>query len=194
MTKFILHGGVTRRRNVRNRNFYAEMLKGEKEPLKILLVFFARYRKQWKESAAETEMRFRRMSKKKLIFTIADPNEEKLARQIKENDVIYLAGGWTLGLYRRLKPVKNLKKLFNGKVVAGSSAGAIVLSKYYYDQDHGRIFDGLGFLPVKMITHYKCRGEYADESGEDKLNLLENHKEKLPIYAIRETEFVVVEK
>lgn len=52
--------------------------------------------------------------------------------QIKQADVIYLKGGNTNWLHDRLAEIPDLINLLSGKIVAGSSAGALVLSKYYY--------------------------------------------------------------
>ena len=45
-----------------------------------------------------------------------------------------------------------------------------------------------------MITHYKSKGVYASTSGDDKLKMLKEYEEELPVYAIRETEFVIIDK
>jgi len=96
-------------------------------------------------------------------------------------------------LQKTLKKIPNLKELIKNKVITGASAGALVLAKYYYDQDHDQIFEGLNILNVKIITHYLSNGEYAATSGEDKLKQLETYKENLPVYTIPETEYVLVE-
>ena len=97
-------------------------------------------------------------------------------------------------LQKKLEEVSNLKQLLEDKIVIGSSAGSLVFSRYYYDQDYDQVFNGLNFLNIKMITHYKSKGEYASTSGDDKLKMLEEYEEKLPVYAIRETEFVIIDK
>ncbi|MFA6383536.1 MAG: Type 1 glutamine amidotransferase-like domain-containing protein [Parcubacteria group bacterium] len=195
MTKYILNGGMTRIPCESNDNFFKEIITSVKKPVKVLLVFFAAERKRWPELEEEhKEKFFSRANGKKIEFGIASVDVKKFIQQVGWCDVVYIRGGLTPVLQKQLEKVPNFKDLIKNKIVAGSSAGALVFAKYYYEQDYDKIFEGLGYLPVKMITHYLCSGEYAATSGKDKLKILENYKEKLPIYAIPETEFIIVEK
>lgn len=63
-------------------------------------------------------------------------------------------GGETLRLLETLKKYSNLEKLIDGKIVSGESAGAYVLSTYFYSKTAGGVFRGLGLVPVKTICHY----------------------------------------
>lgn len=50
MTKFILHGGRTSKPVVSNKRFFREIVKSLKEPVKILMVCFAKEKNEWEES------------------------------------------------------------------------------------------------------------------------------------------------
>ncbi|MFH1826990.1 MAG: Type 1 glutamine amidotransferase-like domain-containing protein [bacterium] len=82
---------------------------------------------------------------------------KKLKKQIRSSELIYILGGENKSLKNVLKKVKDLKELFKGKVIVGSSAGAYVLSTYYYSDEDKGIFSGFGILPIKVIGHYSPR-------------------------------------
>jgi len=49
----------------------------------------------------------------------------------------------------------DLRPFFKGKVLAGESAGANVLSTYCYSKSGGGVLKCLGMLPVFMYPHFK---------------------------------------
>lgn len=113
----------------------------------------------------------------------------------KKAEDIYFRGGKTKKLKKRLRGIqKQLKKAFVGKTILGSSAGALFLARYYYSQGDTKIFRGFNILPIKIITHYLSKDRYAPTSGKEKLEMLKKYKEKLPTYAISETEFIILKK
>ena len=187
MTKFILHGGVARKKSVSNDNYHKEIIKGLKSPIKILDITFAKKKKYWHESYIKDKLIFLRIIKnKQLLFTLASEKLDQLKKQIKENDVIYIIGGEETLCLKRMIKLKNLKNLLKGKVVAGSSAGAYVLSRYYYTRLRSRVENGLGILPVKTIAHY--------DKVKSAVNLkrLRNTGDNLKIYKIPETYYKVI--
>lgn len=193
MTKFILHGGVTSRPCASNDNFYKEIISSTGNPMKILLVYFAREKSRWNAIFENHKKLFLEKARhKKIKFTIASEKEKEFAKQAENNDVVFIPGGSTSMLQEKLEKIYNFKKLIEDKIVAGSSAGALVFTKYYYDQDCDKIFEGLGILPVKMITHYLSTGEYAATIGKDKVEKLKAYKEDLPIYAIPEAHYAIL--
>lgn len=193
MTKYFLHGGMTGVPCENNDNYYKEIMRSVSGPVKVLLVYFATENDKWNELAEWQKNKFMAQAcGERIAFEIASDDVEKFAKQVKWCDIVYIRGGSTPMLQMQLERVSHLPELFKGKVVAGSSAGAIVLAKYYYDQDNDQIFEGLDLLHVKMITHYLSTGQYETTSKKDKLKILENYKEKMPVYAIKETEFITV--
>ncbi len=179
-TKFILSGGYAGRPNKENDKFFKEILSTKKNKLNILLVYFAKTFEDYERITNEDKYQFNKnKGEKELIFKIAE--KDKFTEQIKSADVIYLHGGKTLKLLKTLKSYKNLKELFNGKIVAGESAGAYVLSTYFYSKSEGGVFEGLGYVPVKTICHYI--GENAEKlkdcSNNLKTLLLPDYKFKI---------------
>ena len=70
-----------------------------------------------------------------------------------------------------LKKYQNLKQLFDGKIVAGDSAGANVLCSVFYSMKIG-VSEGFGLIPIKIISHYL-------EENKDKLKDIKPELETL---------------
>ncbi len=193
MTKYILQGGSTKKFSIKKYLNLWKLLNLIPRKSKVLLVFFARPKEGWEMSYLETRKSRLLFARWDVDYILASDNVDEFVEQIKNCDVVYFRGGDTPMLQKKLEEIFDLKKLLENKIVIGSSAGSLVFAKYYYDQDYDKVLEGLNFLPVKMITHYKSDGEYATLSGEDKLTILEEHKEKLLVYAISEDEFIVID-
>lgn len=186
MTKYILHGGQTSEPSVHNDNFYREMYKGSKgKP--ILAVYYSRPEENWPQLLASDKKRMRKaIGRKKFEIVTASPKIKEFLKQLSTVNAVYFRGGRTYKLKGKLKPVKGkLEKLFAGKTVLGSSAGAYFLSKHYFSSN-GQIEKGFGILPIKTYCHYK--------GDKENLEKLKKYKEKLKTYTIPETEFVVIGK
>jgi peptidase E len=195
MTKYILHGGETKVPNIHNKKFYQEMFKAAKgKP--ILACYYSRPYAEWKYLLSSDAERMKKaVGKKNFEIICASKNAQRFLKQLKESEAVYFRGGKTEKLMRRLQGVQSqLKKAFTGKTVLGSSAGALFLARYCYSQGDAKIFKGFDILPIKVITHYLARGRYAPTSGKEKLQMLKNYKEKLPTYAVKETEFMILKK
>ncbi len=167
-TKYILHGGFTpKNKNENNEDFYKEILKDAPEGAKILIVPFAKDIDRIPVSVARVTAEFNKNKwQEKFDFEVA--NEESFIKQIESSNVIYFQGGKTLKLLEVLKKFSNLKKMFEGKIIAGESAGANVLGKFFYSPSANGVFEGLGLLPIKVIPHYslKYRDVFKD-TGSD---------------------------
>jgi peptidase E len=188
MIKFILHGGKSRIDCENNRKFYQTMFKLDKKEVNFLVVSFSKP-KGSRDFSAELEKIVKLNLHKIINFQPA--TEEEFEQQIKEADVIYLRGGDAEPLKKELAALPDLVHLFAGKIVAGSSAGFIVLARYYYDQDYDSILEGLNILPVKAISHYGLPNMYCRDFATEIKNLQEYKKEEgLETIAIKETEFV----
>lgn len=159
-TKFILSGGYASRPNKENDKFFREILTTGKNKLNILLVYFAKPTEEYERMAGEDQFQFNKnKGGKELSFEIA--NENEFPAQVKRTDIVYIHGGKTLKLLEALKKYLDLCELFDGKIIAGESAGAYVLSVCFYSKTEGGCFRGLGFVPVKTICH--CIGQNSEK-------------------------------
>jgi peptidase E len=195
MIKYILVGGYVHKAQDEGKAFCEELIKGiNKKPVKILDCMFARKKEDWQESIDRDRIFFSKFIKD-FKLELADP--DNFTEQVKNSDVIYLRGGYTSPLMETLSKDRSWIKELDGKVLAGTSAGADAIAKYYTVLKTHRVGDGLGLLNVKFIPHWKS--DYSDDEVRDinwgeELEKLKSYKDDLPIYTLAEGEFVVFEK
>lgn len=153
---------------------------------KILAIYFAQPKRKWEKMIEEDKIKFKRIAgKKSFELILASDNLNAFEKQLAKVRSVFIRGGKTDLLKSKLRKIeKDLSRLFSGKTVAGSSAGAYLFSKYHYLNDSNRIGTGFGILPIKVYAHYK-----GDKKNLDKLK---KHAERLKIYAVPETEFVIL--
>jgi len=188
MTKFILHGGATGKPVASNKKFFKESLAGLGKKAKVLIVYYARKKKDYPWMFEQDINNFKLNSPLKDIkLEIADSKPQEFKKQLQLADVIYARGGNTLPLLKKIKQLPDFVKLIKNKVYAGSSAGMYLVSKYYWSTDRKKIEQGLGILPIKSFAHW-------DKSNQAQLLKLKNFKENLPIYKVPEGKFIVIKK
>lgn len=94
----------------------------------------------------------------------ASANDETIADSLREAKLIYLLGGFTHYLGQTLKNglawKACLEAFENGAVIAGSSAGAMVMCEYYYDPYEGKIHEGLNLVSNSLVLpHHNTFGK-----------------------------------
>jgi cyanophycinase len=94
----------------------------------------------------------------------ATANEESIVRSLREARLIYMLGGFTGYLGETLKDSAAwdavVEAYANGAVVAGSSAGAMVMCELYYDPGHGQVVEGLNLVPNAIVLpHHNTFGK-----------------------------------
>jgi len=120
----------------------------------VLVCLFAKEKKYWQESFEIFVRLFKKnVTGKEIVFEAAD--KKRFRGQIKKADVIILQGGDTLKLLKALKKFRGFTKAIKGKIVVGSSAGAYVLSAYFYGNSTDAVYQGLGIVPFRTRCHYK---------------------------------------
>jgi len=91
-------------------------------------------------------------------------NDENIAQSLREAKLIYMLGGFTGYLGETLKGSAAwqaaLEAYANGAVIAGSSAGAMVMCEFYYDPSRGQVIEGLNLVPNAIVMpHYDTFGK-----------------------------------
>lgn len=91
-------------------------------------------------------------------------NDVALASTLRQSRLLYLLGGFTGYLGETLKNSLCLTALQDayaaGAVIAGSSAGAMVLCQYYYDPGQRKLVEGLAFVPnTCVLPHHNTFGK-----------------------------------
>lgn len=91
-------------------------------------------------------------------------NDEKLANSIRNAKLIYLLGGFPRHLGETLSSSTcwqaTLEAHSNGAVIAGSSAGAMVLCEYYFDPMDKQLLRGLNLISnACVLPHHNKYGK-----------------------------------
>lgn len=98
------------------------------------------------------------------IIDAASANDPILAAQMRQARLLYLLGGFTgyLGqtLHGSLCWRMALAAYAEGAVLAGSSAGAMVLCQYYFDPARQQVVEGLNLVPAScVLPHHNTFGQ-----------------------------------
>lgn len=102
------------------------------------------------------------------VIPIIDPasaNDPGLAEQVRRSRLIYLLGGFTGYLGETLKGSlcwqAALEAYEDNALLAGSSAGAMVLCQYYFDPARQQVVEGLNLLPnTCVLPHHNTFGQH----------------------------------
>ena len=91
-------------------------------------------------------------------------NDENIAGSLRKAKLIYMLGGFTGYLGETLKGSAAwqavLEAYANGAIIAGSSAGAMVMCESYYDPSQGQVVDGLNLVPNSLVLpHHNTFGK-----------------------------------
>lgn len=92
-------------------------------------------------------------------------NDASIADTIARSRLIYMLGGFTGYLGETLKGSASWQAMLKayqeaGAVIAGSSAGAMVMCQYYFDPSQGKVVEGLGLLPNScVLPHHNTFGK-----------------------------------
>jgi cyanophycinase len=91
-------------------------------------------------------------------------NDLEITAALRTSRLIYLLGGFTGYLGETLAGSASLLAIQDayqsGAVIAGSSAGAMVLCQYYYDPARRTVVEGLNFVPnTCVLPHHNTFGK-----------------------------------
>lgn len=94
----------------------------------------------------------------------ASADDAAVCAALADSRLIYLLGGFTHYLGQALLGSAGwqaaLAAYAAGAVIAGSSAGAMVLCEHYYDPERGRVERGLGLVPnACVLPHHNSFGK-----------------------------------
>lgn len=186
-TKFILHGGFTSAKNDLNAGFYKEMSRYVSDGANILLIYFSRDDEDYDRVFEQDSSRIvEQAGGKKLAIMRA--SKDNFMEEVEKADVLYMRGGKTEKLLNVLKQHPDFGQAIVGKVVAGSSAGAYILAKYYHSVSRGGVHEGLGLLPVRVVCHYKSS---RFEKIDDPIVLMERYPSDLELVVLKDYEWKV---
>ena len=196
MTKYVLNSGGLRNHPAKGKKFLAEIVAGLGPNPKMLVTLFAQPREDWEAKFAqyEDELNNNAPAGVKIDFELAFP--DKFVNQVKASDIVYIHGGDD-HLVQYWFSKFDIPKIWQGKVVATSSAGSNLLVKNYWTCDWRQCGDGFGILPIRFIPHFKSNYGADDPRGpidwDAAYKELEAYGDKsLPIHALPEGDFIVI--
>jgi len=89
------------------------------------------------------------------VIDQANANDSEIANAFRSAKLIYILGGFTHYLSQTLKDSVVWRAVLdafqNGAVIAGSSAGAMVMCEFYYDPSSGKVMDGLNLVRNSLV-------------------------------------------
>jgi cyanophycinase len=99
-----------------------------------------------------------------LLIDKASANDPSIVGAIRQSRLIYMLGGFTGYLGETVKNSASwqamLEAYASGAVIAGSSAGAMVMCQYYFDPGKRRVVEGLGLLQnTCVLPHHNTFGK-----------------------------------
>jgi cyanophycinase len=94
----------------------------------------------------------------------ASADDEEVVKALRSAKLVYMLGGFTHYLGQTLKDSlawnAAMDAYQNGAVIAGSSAGAMVMCQFYYDPNSGDVFEGLNLVPNSIVLpHHDTFGK-----------------------------------
>lgn len=196
MTKsiYILAGGYDRHYKDFGNRLYNELLRHTSD-LKILSCFFSRPTDEWETNANDWHSWFTTQFKQPFTYDYA--RVDSFLTQVDTANVVFFHGGDTKLLMSTLPETEKLVRHLNGKIIIGSSAGANMLSRYYWSSTKSEFGEGRGIVDKSVMVHYGAENvggkkRTAKDWAIEK-ELFAN-KSGLPITVIPEAEFIVIEK
>jgi cyanophycinase len=98
------------------------------------------------------------------IIDKASANDPAIATRISQSRLVYMLGGFTGYLGETLANSASYQAMLQvyeaGAIIAGSSAGAMVMCQYYSDPGRGQIVEGLDFVPnACVLPHHNTFGK-----------------------------------
>lgn len=108
------------------------------------------------------------------ILDFKSADDEKICKLMLKCDLVYLLGGFPGYLASTLRQSRCSKLMKTrrccSRVIAGSSAGAMVCCDYYFDPVDGRLHKGLGIVKnVIVVPHFEQYGQqWVDSILEEK--------------------------
>ena len=198
MTKYILNSGGSRHYPDLAKKYWAEIFKGLGDKPRLLICLFAQAREEWEKWYAEDQKTLPSFFPEGIHPTLEIALPTTFEDQIKKSDAVYIHGGDDHLLQYWLRKF-DLPKIWDGKVVATSSASSNALSKHFWTCDWRQNMDGLGILPIKFLAHFKSDYGVNDPRGlvnwDKALEELKVYGDtSLPAHTLKEGEYIVIEQ
>jgi len=186
MTTYLLHGGMLKDKNASNEAYFRRIVRGVPDGGTVLIVLFAATEDRWPELFEELKGAMEAQTEgKPLQFVCA--TKKRFVEEAKHADAIVIRGGSTDRLLDALRSYDDLGRVFAGKLVGGSSAGAYAIAAYNYDRSARECRAGFGLLPLRVICHYES--PTSDGAGPEAVEIMNGDHADLPLLLLHDCEW-----
>ena len=158
--------------------------------LKLAFCIFAQPESEWEETRKWNTGMFDKFKGGREI-SYQTMTDEDFAEVSAWADIVYIPGGSTSVLVERLAALGDAAKLWDGKVVAGASAGANLMCEGYISLDQKEYGRGLSWVRATGIPHWRSDyGGYTDKDWDEIEQKALREAPGTPVLCIPESEFV----
>ncbi len=190
MKRLILMGGRPWEADDKGKMFAKVLFRYFPKQVKLAFCIFAQPDKDWETTTQwNTDMFDSFKAGREIEHKIM--TAENFLEVSKWADIVYIPGGDPFTLKKNLEACGDIAKLWDDKVIAGSSAGAdLFCVAYTYLQDK-TMGQGLGWVQATCIPHWRDRFEnYTDKDWDWAEQESLKQYPNLPVLTIPEGEFV----
>lgn len=138
----------------KGKRFVETLFRYHAQEVKLAFCMFAQPENEWEETRSSNESMFDTFKGERVI-SYQTMNNENFAEVSAWADVVYVPGGDPAVLQERLMACGDVAKLWDGKVIAGSSAGADFMCEgfiFLQDKTYAR---GFGWVKATCIPHWR---------------------------------------
>lgn len=191
MKRLILLGGRPWLATDGGERFASVLFRYFPQDVKIAFCIFAQPESEWEETRTWNTNMFKQFKGERKI-DYQTMTAENFAEVSAWANIIYVAGGNPFQLLDKLKSCGDISKLWDGKVIAGSSAGADLFCEgftFLQDKTFGR---GLGWVKASCIPHWRSddfEGYASKDWDEIEVESLRQLPDR-PVLCIPEGDFV----
>lgn len=187
MTRYLLHGGGLILKSEGNDSYFRTIVEAVPDGGTLLVVLFAATEDRWPELFENLKGYVAAQAgEKRIAYALA--TREHFVEEAGRADAILIRGGSTDRLIEALRAYNDLAAVFNGKLVAGSSAGAYAFGVYNYSRSGKKLRDGLGLVKAKVLCHYESE-DPKEHNGADAVAVMEAEHPELPLITLRDAEW-----
>jgi peptidase E len=190
MKRLILMGGRPWLASDGGQQFVDVLFRYFPKQVNLAFCIFAQPESDWQETRRTNDEMFTKCGGQRQI-TAKVMTTENFAEISAWADIVYLPGGNPFTLKEKIEAAGDIATLWEGKVIAGSSAGADLFCKAYPYLQERTLGEGLGWLPVACIPHWREPFENFTKEDWDwaEQEVLKRHP-NLPVLCIPEGQFV----
>ena len=163
MKRLILMGGRPWVAGDGGEAFVRALFRYHPKSVKPAFCIFAQPESEWQQTRDYNTGMFDRFKGSRTVEyqTMTADNFEQVSAWA---DVMYVPGGDPFGLLEKLSAY-DLKTIWDGKIIAGSSAGADLFCQDFVHLQDKKFGKGLGWLPLSCVPHW--RDQFEDYTDKD---------------------------